>query len=162
MTERTSLLISYAAVYTTFNMIIALVYNIYGWIIFKKKYAKLSHSHLSQGQLKYLVSIKFVNVHRNWLKKYYVIIRNYSILYFFLAEILCFAATYLTGKYVLVCRISLFTGIFLLFFLVYLIFYFKKNNKILAEQHRTNLDKAIDDYYAAKDAAEQGAQQGEQ
>lgn len=151
MSPRASMLIAYSIVYTTFNLVVALVYNLYGFIVFKAKYNKLSHTSLSKHEKKYLSDIKFVNVHRNWLKKYYVNIRNYSILYFVASEIICFALIFFTAKYVLICRITLFVDLGLLLFLIYLIFYLRKHDKKLALEHKENLKKALKDYAELSD-----------
>lgn len=150
MSERLAMIAPYVAVFTTFNFAISLFYNIYGLIVFKKKYVKLSHTPLSKDQKKYLTKIEFDNVHRTWLKKYYKKIRNYSIIYFFVSEIICFAAMYWTGRTLLVCRIALFTDIFLLLFWVYLLLDFRKTSKKLAEQHKANLYKALKEYEIIK------------
>lgn len=150
MSERLAMIAPYVIVFTTFNFAISLFYNIYGLIVFKKKYVKLSHSSISKEQTQYLSKIKFVNVHRAWLKKYYKKIRNYSILYFFASEIICFVAMYLTGRCLLVCRIAFFVDIFLLLLWVFLLLDFMKNNKKLAAQHKENIIKALDGYYKAK------------
>ena len=152
MSERLVMIAPYVVVFTTFNFAISLFYNIYGLIVFKRKYTKLSHTTLSKSEKKYLADINFVNVHRNWLKKFYVRIRNYSILYFVVSEIACFAAMYLSGRCVLVCRIALFADIFLLLFWVYLLFYSRKKNKKLAEEHRENMKKAMEEYDRMKSA----------
>ena len=150
MNEQLFKIAPYVEVFTIFNFFIALFYNVYGWIVFKKRYIKLSHSSLSKDQKKYLSQNNFVNVHRNWLKKYYVIIRNYSIIYFFAAEIICFIAMYRTGRCVLVCRIALLADILLLLFWVFLLFYFRKKSKKLAEQHKENISKALEEYSRIK------------
>ncbi len=156
MNELLMLISPYALVFTTFNFAISLFYNIYGWVVFRRKYKKLSHSSLSKAQKKYLSDIKFVNVHRNWLKKYYKKIRNGSFIYFFGSEILCFAAMCLPGankgRCILVCRIALFVDIFLLLFWVFLLFYSRKNGEKLAEQHKGNIKKALEDFDKIKSA----------
>ena len=151
MTPRVSSLIAYTMVFTTFNVLVSLIYNIYGFIIFKVKYNKLSHTSLSKHEKKYLADIKFVNVHRNFIKKYYTNIRNYSILYFFAAEIICFALIFFTAKYVLICRIDLFVDLGLLLVLIFLVFYLRKQDKKLALEHKENLKKALTDYAELSD-----------
>ena len=155
MSEKFSMMITYSIVFTTFNFAISFLYFIYGWIIFKKRYVKLSHSHLSKEQKKYLSEIKFVNVHRNWLKKYYKKIRNYSGLYFVFMEIICIAAIYFTERYLLVCRIALVAAIILFLLWIFLLFYFRKNSIKLASQHKENLKKALKDFEIIKETEQE-------
>ena len=155
MSEKTSMMITYSIVYTTFNFVISFLYYIYGWIVFKKRYVKLSHSHISKEQKKYLSKIKFVNIHRNWLKKYYKKLRDGSVLYFVLSEIICLAAIYFTERYLLVCRISLVAAILLFLFWIFLLFYFRKNSLKLAAQHKENLKKALDEFEKLKETEQE-------
>ena len=152
MNEKLAMISPYVLVFTTFNFITFLYYNIYGLIIYKRKYSKLSHSVISREEKCYLTEIKFTNVHRTWLREFYLHIRNYSVLYFVASEILCFAAMYLTVKCVLICRIALFVDIALILFSVCLLFYFRKKNKILAEQHEENIKNTLKEFYKAKNA----------
>lgn len=147
MLDRLFAIAPYVEVFTVFNFTVFLFYYLYGWIVLKKRYIKNSHTALSKNQKKYLTKIQFVNVQRPWLKKYYKIVRNYSLIYFFAAEILCFIAMYITERKVLICRIALFADFALLLFWIYLVFYFKKKNEELSEQHKEDLEKAIDEYY---------------
>lgn len=145
MKAKLLMIFPYIIVFTTFNIIVALVYGVYG-LIFKKKYVKLSHTRLSQEQKNYLTKIQFINVYRQWAKKYYGILKKYSVLFFVVSEVVFAIAMYLTGRCVLICRIVLFMDIFLLLLWGLLLNYFKKKSKELRTQHIKNLKKALKDF----------------
>lgn len=133
----------YIIVFSVFNIIISLFYFVYGWVVYRKKAKKIKHSSLSPQQKIFLANRNFKNVCYVWIKKFGAKIRNFSFAYLILSEIICFVAVWLTGKCVLICRISFFTAIFLLLLWGFLLYYYRKKSKILAEEHKKNLEKAL-------------------
>lgn len=136
----------YIIVFSVFNLFISLFYYICGWIIYRKKAKKIKHSDLLPQQSIFLKTINFKNVRYAWIKKFGIRIRNFSFVYFILSEIVCFFAIKFTGKHILVCRISLFSAIFLLVIWIFLLLYYRKNNKKLAEIHKKNLEIALQNF----------------
>lgn len=134
----------YIIVFSVFNFVVSIFYFIYGWVIYRKKAQKIKHSNLSPQQKIFLANRNFQNVCYSWIKKFGVRIRNFSFIYLILSEALCYVALWLTGRYLLICRISLFTGVFLLLLWGYLRHFYKKKSKILAEDHKKNLEKALE------------------
>lgn len=148
----------YIIVFSVFNIFISLFYFVYGWIIYKKKAKKIQHSDLTPQQKIFLGTEKFKNVRYVWIKKFGKKIRNFSVLYFILSEILCFVAIWLTKKCVLICRISFFVAVFLLLFSLFLqLYYYRNKTAKLAEEHKKNLEKALerfDEIQSEDDSAE--------
>lgn len=136
----------YIIVFSTFNFIISVFYYIYGWINYRKKAHNIQHSELSIEEITFLKKIQFQNVKRNWIKSYGLKLRNFSIIYFIVSEMLCSFAVLLSDKYILICRISLFTAIALLLLWIVLLINFKPKVKILEKQHKKNLKKALEDF----------------
>lgn len=135
---------AYIVIFSIFNFIISLFYCIYGLIIYKIKSNSVEHSGLPEDTLFYLNRFNFINVQQDWIIKFGIKVRNLSIVYFVLSEALCFAASYLTGKCILICRISLFAAVFLLLFWIFLhFFYYRKTSARLALNHKDNLKIAL-------------------
>lgn len=134
----------YIIVFSVFNFVISLFYFVYGWVVYRKKAKKIKHSNLSPQQKIFLANRNFQNVCYTWVKKFGAKIRNFSFIYLILSEIICYVALWLTGKYLLICRISFFTAVFLLLLWGYLLYYYRKKAEILAEDHKKNLEKALE------------------
>lgn len=138
-------LLAYAVVFSTFNVAVFIIYFIYDKVILKKA-KKIQHSYLTVQQISYLKSIKFVNARYEWTKKFGTKVNKFSIVYLILSEIVCFFAVLLSDKYVLICRIALFTDAFMILAWIFLLVYFRKKSKALSEQHKKNLETALKDY----------------
>lgn len=97
MSEELYCLIPYSLIFSIFNIFVSLIFFIYGLATYNKIRKNLKHTKLSKGKKKYLAETKFVNVQRNWIRKFYKNICYFSGGYFVISEILCFAASYFIG-----------------------------------------------------------------
>lgn len=147
--------LSFTLVFSTFNAIILLLYYIYGAVLYLQKGKRTSHSGLSEEQTDYLNQIKFINVQRKWIKEITKKIKLGSVLYFIFAELICFVAILYTEEYVLICRIALFTDIFLLLCWVVLLVYVNKKDTVLAIQHQENREKALEEFKKSKNTEQE-------
>lgn len=139
-------ILAYAVAFTSFNLLAFLVYFITGNVIFKKTANKIKHSPLPVEQIEYLEKKNFKNVQHEFVTDFGRRIRNFSVFYIIFSEIVCFIAMLLSEKYVLICRIALFTDAFLVLLMIILLIFFKIKSKKLANEHQENLQKALATY----------------
>lgn len=144
-------IMSYAVVFTTFNFVISALYYIYGLVLYRKKAENIQHSDLLVEQIVYLGKINFINVRYDWIKRFAVKIKKFSIAYFILSEIICFFAMLTTEKEILIGRISLLAAAILFVLWLLLLLYYRIKTAILAERHKENLNKALEKYKESKE-----------
>lgn len=141
---------AYTVVFSVFNLFIFLIYFICGQVILKKKAMKIRHSDLSVDQIDFLERKYFKNIRYEWLKKFGNGEKSFALIYFILSEIICFVAILLTSRYVLVCRVAILIDAILFLVWIFLLFYYNKKNKKLAEEHKENLEKALEKFDKSK------------
>lgn len=147
--------LSFTLVFSTFNLIISLLYFIYGIVLHQTKVKRTTHSDLSDEQTAYLTKINFVNVQRKWIKDFTKKIKLGSVLYLIFSELICFVAILYTERYLLICRVSLFAAVFLLLFWIFLLVYFNKKNDKLMIQHLENRAKALEGFEESKNTEQE-------
>ncbi|MCQ2472017.1 MAG: hypothetical protein MJ147_08275 [Clostridia bacterium] len=141
---------AYTVVFSVFNLFILLIYFICGQVVLKKKAKKIRHSDLSVDQINFLERKQFKNIRYEWLKKFGENETKFSIIYFVLSEIVCFVAILLTSRYVLICRAAILIDAVLFLVWIFLLIYYNKKNKKLAEEHKENLEKALEKFDNSK------------
>lgn len=150
MSIRLPLLAAYTIAFSVFNIIISVLYYVYGWVVHKRKCETISFPELTIEQTKYLAEIEFANVQRRWITNFCSSIRNLSVSYLFVSEIVCFVAMYFTREYILICRISFSAAALLFIILVFLLFYVNKKYNKLAEKNKANLKRTLDEFEKIK------------
>lgn len=155
MSIRLPLFTAYSIAFSLFNIMISVLYYVYGWVVHKRKCETIAFSELTTEQAKYLVEIKFVNVQRGWIMKFCSLIRILSISYLFVSEIVCFLAMFFTREYVLVCRISFLSAALLFVIWIFLRFYVNKKYIKLAEKHKANLKRTLDEFEKIKNTEQE-------